>query len=201
MDFGRFLIAPAVLLAYRPKIVFANENAKKSLHFKHGVILTSNHVSLHDPFVVGTAFWRRRMFFLVGEFIMDYPIRGFLLRLAGCIRVDRKIPDIESMEKTVSKLEKGALVTIFAEGGIHHGEGPGPYKNGPVMMAQMANVPIIPVYFEKRKHWWNRYRVAVGEMIDPRTELGEVTPSLVALRSCTQKVWDRTKHLEEILKR
>jgi len=201
MDLGRFLIGPFVLLAYRPKVVFVGENAKKSLHYKHGAILTSNHISLHDPFIVGTAFWRRRMFFLVGEFVMDYPIRGFLLRRAGCIRVDRKIADIEAMRKTVSLLEQGSLITIFAEGGIHHGKGPGPFKNGPIMMAQEANVPIIPCYFEKRKHWWNRYRVAVGELFDPRDELGDKAPSIAEIRACTEKLWEKTKQLEEALRK
>ena len=199
MDLARVTAGPWMMLIYRSKAIPVSEKAKESLHYKHGVIVTANHISLSDPFIIGTAFWRRRMFYLVAEFIMKYPIRGFLLRLSGCIKVNRNIADIEAMQKTETVLGRGDLITIFAEGGIQHQEGPAPFKSGPVLMVFTANVPIIPCYFEKRKHWWNRYHVIVGELFDPRKELGKDTASIPEIRQLTEKLYEKTKELEGVL--
>jgi 1-acyl-sn-glycerol-3-phosphate acyltransferase len=199
MDLARALVGPWLLLAYRPKPIFVSKEAKKSLHYHHGCIVTANHFSLHDPFIIGTTFWRRRMFFLAAEFIMKYRFRGWLLRKAGCIGVNRQIADIEAMQVTEKHLEEGDLITVFAEGGIQHQEGPATFKSGAVLMAVAANVPIIPCYFEKRKHWWNRYHVVVGELFDPRKILGKEQASIPEIRVLTEKLYEKTKELEEVL--
>lgn len=199
IDMARILIGPWILLAYRVKVVFPSKEAKKSLHYKHGVMVTSNHITLHDPFVVGSAFWRRRMFYLVGEFIMKLPVRGFLLKLAGCIKVDRHTADLEAMRNVSAHLAAGDLITVFAEGGITHNTDLGKYKDGAALMASYGNVPIIPVYFRKRKHWWNRYKVAVGELIYPKEILGTAEPSIPELKKVTDVVWQKTKDLEALV--
>lgn len=139
------------------------------------------------------------MFFLVAEFIMKYRFRGWLLRKAGCIGVNRQIADIEAMQVAEKHLEEGDLITVFAEGGIQHQEGPATFKSGAVLMAVAANVPIIPCYFEKRKHWWNRYHVVVGELFDPRKILGKEQASIPEIRVLTEKLYEKTKDLEEVL--
>ncbi len=198
LDLARVLGGPFIHLAIRPKYIYVGEKAKDFKKYKEGAIVVAPHICFGDPMIVSSAIWYRRMGFMVADFIMKKQPRGFFLKIAGCIGVGREIVDIEAIKKTVGLLEKGRVIGIFAEGHINReNDIPVPYKMGSSMMASQAGVPILPIYFKRRKHWWNRYRIAIGEMVYPKALENGAKPSMKDIKEMNDEVYKRTLELRE----
>ena len=162
-DLVRLLVSP-LMLVYRVKKYDVNgQKYRKAL--KNTAVIAANHSGFGDPIVMTFAFWYRRLSVLVGEAVMDPPVRGFLLRGAGCIKIDRNISDIDAVRKSLAALKKGRPLLIFPQGHIHRDGSTDDVKSGFVLIAAKYDTPIIPVYTFKRKRWFNRTIVVIGDEI------------------------------------
>lgn len=182
MDLAR-IVCSCLIPVFRMKRV-TPDGEKYTHKIKGGAIAAANHTSFGDPFMVGIAFWYRRMFFLAAEAVMKNKLIYFLLRGAGCIKVERSIADIEAIKKCVGVLKKGHLLGVFPQGGIDNEENLDKLKSGAILMSMQADVPIIPMYLCPRQHWYTRRTVVIGETIYPN-------------RICTKKM-PSTKDISEI---
>lgn len=162
-----------------------------------GAIVVSNHVGFSDPIMLANAFWYRRMFFLAAEIVMKNPVIAFLLKSAGCIKIDRNISDIEAIRKAVSILKDGRLLAVFPQGGIHDTGSITEIKAGAILLAIQAGVPIIPSYSEKRKHWFNRRKTVIGEAIDPKAFCGKKLPSMADINKISETLIERIELCRE----
>ena len=176
MDVGRVLLM-VLIPWYRIKKTYICD--KKEIKDLEGALIAANHSGFSDPFILNACFWYRRFFYTASEEVME-GTRGKFLRAAGCVKLDRTIADYEAIKKCVSILDEGYLLGIFPQGGIG-GEG---LKGGAVLMAARANVPIVPVHIEKREHWWQRERIALGKPI----YISEVTDRRLPNKQDTEKV-------------
>ena len=188
MDLARLVCWP-MLLIFRIKRLTPEGTPYKG-KLQGGAVIAANHTSFEDPFLVGTTFWYRRMFFLVAEVVMKGKVRSFLLRGAGAIRVDRNAADIESMRKSVEVLKQGHVLTIFPQGGIVEEEGVSAIKSGAVLMALQAGVPIVPMHICKRRHWYDRRRVVIGNVVDPRAYITKKFPTTADIEAVTKVLFD-----------
>ncbi|MBR3245991.1 MAG: 1-acyl-sn-glycerol-3-phosphate acyltransferase [Parasporobacterium sp.] len=159
MDIGRFFLLPLIPF-YRIKKIFIG-NGEKGKALKGGVILASNHTGFSDPMVLETAYWYRRVHYVVGEIAMGGKVRSAFMKAAGCIRIDRNSTDIKAIKECSKVLKEGFPLTMFPQGGIAK-EDAG-FKSGVLLIAVQADVPILPVYIVRRKHWWQRMRLVIGE--------------------------------------
>lgn len=177
MDMARIVCAVLPLI-FRIKRL-TPEGKKYTDKVKGGAIIAANHTSFVDPFLVGVTFWYRRMYFLVAEVVMKKPLRAWLLKGIGAIRIDRNKADIDAINKSVDKLKRGFLLTIFPQGGIHLDGDVDAIKSGAVLMAIRAGVPIIPMYSQPRKNWYSKRHVIIGNTINPAEFCTKKMPSTV----------------------
>ena len=149
----------------------------------HGpAIIAANHTDFEDPFLVGVAFWYRRMYFLAAEAVMaGKKLRKKLLQGAGVIEIDRTIADIEAIRKAVKVLKEGHLLAIFPEGGIQEGGDVQAVKGGCILMAVQADVPIIPMHIQPKEKWYRRRRVVIGTPICPKDYFTKKFPTTADL--------------------
>jgi len=183
-DLARLLLTPLLLVYRTKKIHVSGKRYFNSI--KGAVLLASNHVSFNDPFVISTGFWYRRVYKLVSEAVMCDPVRNFFMRGLGCIRIDRNIADIEAIRNTLAALSTGRPVVLFPQGGIKRDGNADGIKPGTVLIALQAGVPVIPMYTGKRKHWYNRSVVVVGDPIVFSDHCKKKMPSVADLEEMSE---------------
>ena len=185
------------LLWYRIKKVYENKNQKKRI--KGGALIVSNHILYSDVMVLSTAFWKRRLHYMVMKEIMANKFLTWFYIHCGCIPVDREKPSYSSIREVTQLLEGGNVVTVFPEGHVtFKNENPrSSFKGGAVLMAYQANVPIIPVYREVRKSVWHRQKVVVGEPINLREKFGE-RMGMKEIEEATQYLFDKELELKAL---
>ena len=183
MDIAR-LVCSVFLLLLRVKRL-TPEGTKYKKMVRGGAIVAANHTSFMDPFSVGVTFWYRRMYMLVAEVVMRNKLLTFLIKGVGGIKIDRNCADIDSINKSIDKLKKEYLLTIFPQGGIDREDEIDSIKSGAVLMAFRAGVPIIPMHIIPRKHWFSRQVVIIGETINPKDFSTKKLPSTTDIKTVT----------------
>jgi 1-acyl-sn-glycerol-3-phosphate acyltransferase len=63
-------------------------------------------------------------------------------------------------------LKNEKAVVIFPESSVNQEDGVKSYKSGFVLMSLMSKKPILPVCIIKRKRWYHRLKIVIGEPID-----------------------------------
>lgn len=166
-----------------------------------GAILAMNHTSFTDPFVTAICFWYRRVFFLAAEAVMQGRLRSLLLRGTGCIKIDRNISDLEAIKKCVKVLREGRTLTVFPQGGLTGQAEEVRVKSGAVLMAQQADVPIVPMYSLKREHWYQRKVVVIGEPISCGEYITKKIPSMKDIERVSEALQNAMQDCREVCER
>lgn len=157
-----------------------------------GVLIVANHASFLDPFLVGGCFWYRRVFFLAAEAVMRNPVVAWLLRGAGCIKIDRNISDIEAIRRAVDVLKDGRGLAMFPQGGISHEEEFSQIKSGAILIALRAGVPIVPMYGSRKKTpWYRPTTVVIGEPLDCCEYCKKKMPTMAEIEAASAALLDR----------
>lgn len=195
MDMGRIVCAGTPLGYRLRKIHVSGEKYQGKL--KGGAIIVANHVDFGDPFVLGTCFWYRRLFFLTAKEVMADPVRAILLKGIGCIRIDREISDIDAIRKCVAVLKEGKCLAVFPQGGIHREGEIEQIKSGAVLIAMQAGVPLLPVYSNKREHWWQRRRIVIGDPFDCREYCDKKFPGVADINRLSELLLEKMEACEK----
>lgn len=186
MDVAR-IVSAVLIPIFRIKRINTN-GEKYTKKIKGGAIIAANHTSFADPFIVGITFWYRRMHFLIAEIVMQGKLRSLLLKGIGGIRIDRNLADIEAINKSITKLKEGYLLTIFPQGGINKDDDIDNVKSGAVLMAIRANAPIIPMYIVPKNKWYKRKLVIIGETIYPSDICQSKFPTTKDINAVTDRL-------------
>ena len=197
MDMARLISAPVLLIFRVKRLTPTGEKYRQKI--KGGAILTANHTSFSDPFIVGATVWYRRIYFLVAEVVMKGKLRSTLLKGVGAIRINRQEADIEAINRSVRKLKQGYLLTVFPQGGINKGDDIDAIKSGAVLMALRAEVPLIPMHIHQKKHWYSRQIVIIGETIDPKTYCQKKIPSSADIKVISTALMQQLNHCKNAI--
>ena len=162
-DFVKVTGLIPALLWIRPKVIRIGEESKK---VKGGVLIASNHVTYVDPIILHCAFVRRRLYSIATKEICKTKIRKFFFSVANCIIIDKENFAMNSLRQICDALKQEKAVVIFPESTINQEENVKNYKSGFVLMSLLSKKPILPVCIIKRKHWYNRMKIVIGEPID-----------------------------------
>ena len=196
-DFVKITAALPGLIAFRTKVVYPSETAKKKI--KGGALLISNHLGKFDPAFLQFGVWYRRHHFVCGKDLMDSR-GGPILRAFQCIPIDRYNVNTGDIRNIVEHLKNEELVSIFPEGKVNTGNGEvDTFKSGMVLMALKSEKPIIPVYIKPRKKFWHRLTIAIGEPVNVKALCGD-RPSFAKMEEVTSLLHQREKELEVLVK-
>ena len=141
-DFFRAWFHMLLRIFYRFSI-FGMENFPK----KGGCLLVSNHLSYADPVFIGAAFPRKVRYLAYSGLAESFLLR-FIFRLTDTLTVSTD-KSLSSIRESVKRLKGGLPLCVFAEGGISRAGVILPFMRGPILLAQKANVPVIPVHLDE----------------------------------------------------
>jgi 1-acyl-sn-glycerol-3-phosphate acyltransferase len=153
-----------------------------------GYIAAANHPSNLDALFVALAL-RRRIRFMAKSELFGGRWGGVLNRL-GAFPVQRGVWDAEAFETAATVLQRGRVISIFPEGGVHTDRVPA--KSGVGHIAHLAGATVLPVYLHGTralyKPWrWPKVRVVIGA---PLQIDADGAPSRERSQATAQRVLD-----------
>lgn len=179
----KFLYKILSKIIYRVEVI-----GKENLPKEKAAIICPNHVHFLDgPTLIANS--KRKINVLAKEELFKNKFLSNCLRMLGMYPIKRGSADIEAIKVSLKILKNNELLMIFPEGtrnGMAKGVKP---KNGAVVMAIKAGVPIIPVGIIGNFKPFRKITIKIGKPID--------------YRSYKDKVKDKelmTKLTEELMK-
>lgn len=178
-----------ILLLSQPFLRFykTDEHGNKYTEkLRGGAIIAANHIGFGDAVAIASLFPFRRTFYLVAEVVMNKPVIGRLLKGAGCIKIERKSTDIEAIRRCSEVLKNNKLLLMFPEGKIIRDDSGEGVKSGALLIALQSGAPIIPVYSEKKNHWYERKKAVIGKPFLPKDYCKGRMPSIAETKELTE---------------
>ena len=144
---------------------------------EHGALIASNHSSNSDPLMaVIAAGYHKPLRIMAKEELFHIPVLGWLLVKLGMFGVNRGQSDITAVKRALKVLKEDCRLLVFPEGTRVTSEvADSDAKNGAIMFASRAGVPIVPMYIQRKKHWFRFNRVVIGEPYYPNVPAKRAT--------------------------
>ena len=134
----RIFLKINVYLFLHPKVI-----SKKNITKNNSLVLAGNHTSWLDPLLLIAVVPRKVHFLAKVELFKG--IEGFVVRNMGCIPVNRKIHDKDSLKSAKDVLKIGEVIGIFPEGTINRTDDiVMPFKIGAVKMSSDTDSLLVP---------------------------------------------------------
>lgn len=151
--------------------VSGQENIPKS----GPLVIASNHLSLLDPPVIGTAATRKVHFMAKQELFV--PVLGDIYKILGAFPVKRGGADRTAIKHGIDILESGNVLAIFPEGTRSKTGKLGKAAPGALMMAGKAQAAIVPACvvgtdIKRCGRLWPKVKVIFGKPIYLDSERG-----------------------------
>ncbi len=195
-DFVKITAAIPGFLWFRLKKIYVSKKAKEKI--RGGALVISNHSGDIDPIIIMFALWNRRHHFVATTDLFNSKVKRFFFENFHCIEIDKQNVSMDAFRKIIDNLQKDKLVTIFPEGYLTRNEELQKFKSGAVLMSVTAKKPIIPVYVEKRKNFFKRQRIVIGEPINPIEMCGKM-PTLAEMDKISEVLRQKENELKQIL--
>jgi 1-acyl-sn-glycerol-3-phosphate acyltransferase len=132
---------------------------------KGAAVMCSNHLSLLDPPLIGSAL-TRPIHFMAKEELFRVPVLSYLLPKIHAFPVKRGQSDMKAIKTAIQVLRSGELLGIFPEGTRTKEGAEGEAQEGAVFIALKAKTPIIPIAIVGPYRLFRPIRVVFGEPID-----------------------------------
>lgn len=112
-----------------------------------GAVVVCNHVHYLDCVIMGMSMLPRRLIFTSLPSNFDIPFVGHLIHALGAVPVAYKSDELrELMAALKGKLGQGRMVAFYPEGHlIYRCPRLRKFKKGAFYLAEMANVPVVPI--------------------------------------------------------
>ena len=196
-DIAKVTGAIPMLIWFRPKLLYENEQAKKLI--RGGALLMANHINMLDPISVQVSVGYRRHHFVCMKELLNTKLKRLVFTGFHCIPIDREHFGMDSFRTITGHLECGDLVSIFPEGRIHQEDAAAfaDFKSGIILMALKGKAPIIPIYTKPRNHWYERTVTVIGERIDVEKLIGQ-RPSMARISEVAELLRNKESELKSI---
>lgn len=194
-DFVKWTGALPVVLSLRVRRIYLSGKKPKKL-FLGKYIVASNHVSYVDPVILSNVFATRRVSFVAAKELFSSKLKNWFFNAIGCIKVDRENVSVDTFKEVRSRVSRGHIVALFPEGHVENDGQTDTYKAGVVMMALIANAPVLPVYIVKRKNFWHRQTVVIGEKIDVKQYAPGISPTMEQINDVAKVLYEKELELK-----
>lgn len=179
----------------RPKTYYVS-NKKKIKKLKSTLIM-SNHTGMLDCILIHFAFKHRRLWFLALHNLFDTKIKKWFFQKVNCIEVNRENMNISSYNNMVEYLKEDKAVCIFPEGQIEVKQDEiQKFKLGIAFVSILNNTPIVPCYIKRRKNFWHRDRILVGDPICLKDYCSQV-PTMTEIEKAGEILFEKEKELKQ----
>ncbi len=156
-----------------------------------GAVVSINHTGYVDflPAALAAMYRGRRMRFMIKAEMQDVKVVDFLIRHSKTIPVDRRA-GADAYEVAVRHLRAGEIVGVYPEATISRSFELKDFKSGAVRMAQVAQVPVVPLIVWGAQRIWTKdhpknlgrnkipITVAVGPGFEPVDSVAAATAAL-----------------------
>ena len=196
-DFAKVTGILPALLFWRPKVhrPFGRERLSKG-----PLIVVSNHNSFTNPVVLLLTIRKRHLNFMATTELMGNAPGRFVFRHFHLIPVDKDNFSMDTYYSLMNSLKEGNGAVIFPEGFVDTDEDMvHPFKDGAMLMALKANVPVLPVYIGKRTSSFRRQHVIIGKLYRPGSDDGSKL-SMSRIRELTELLYQKELELEKYYK-
>ncbi|MBQ4281758.1 MAG: 1-acyl-sn-glycerol-3-phosphate acyltransferase, partial [Spirochaetales bacterium] len=167
-DFAKVTGVLPALLFWRPKV---HRPLGKEKLPKGPFIVVSNHNSFTNPVVLLITIRKRHLNFMATTELLGNAPGRFVFRHFHLIPVDKDNFSMDTYYSLMNGLKEGNGAVIFPEGFVDTDEDMvHPFKDGAMLMALKANVPILPVYIGKRTSSLRRQHVIIGKLYRPGSD-------------------------------
>ncbi len=141
---------------------------KENIPAEGPLVIASNHLSLLDPPVLGTAATRKVNFMAKQELFV--PILGDIYKILGAFPVRRGSADRAAIKHGIDILQSGNVLAIFPEGTRSKTGRLGKAEPGALMMASKARAAIVPACiigtdYKRQGRIWPKVTVRFGRPI------------------------------------
>lgn len=109
-----------------------------------GAIVAANHVSGLDPLLMSCA-CKKPLRYMIATEEYERPLLRWLYKTMGAIPVDREGAPEKAFYAALKALDEGEFVTVYPQGRITLPGESVALKRGVVLLADLAEAPIIPV--------------------------------------------------------
>ena len=196
-DFAKVTGILPALLFWRPKVHRPLGNEKLP---KGPFIVVSNHNSFTNPVVLLITIRKRHLNFMATTELLGNAPGRFVFRHFHLIPVDKDNFSMDTYYSLMNGLKEGNGAVIFPEGFVDTDEDMvHPFKDGAMLMALKANVPILPVYIGKRTSSFRRQHVIIGKLYRPGSDDGSKL-SMSRIRELTELLYQKELELEKYYK-
>ena len=123
-----------------------------------GFLLTANHISYFDPFLIAGKI-NRYVRFLAMDELFKNPLTAFWMRHCQTIPIKRNANDSSALKQAIKCLKDNEVVGVFPEGAIVSHNNNYEYKAGVAMLVLHSKQPVMPVVVEGTRnlyHPWKR---------------------------------------------
>src|SRR5579875_1913120 len=159
---------------------------------KGPVLVTANHRSFLDPFVIA-CMARRPMYYVAKQELFGNPVAAWFLNALGAFPVARGASDEEMVTTAKAILARGDIVLIFAEGPRVRPGALGRPRRGLGRLALESGAPVVPVAVigtEAIRRGWrirpHKVRIRAGRALRfPKVE----NPSPALAGAVTERIW------------
>ena len=190
---GRILVIPIFKLLFFYKV-----NGKKNLPKTGPFIVSSNHLSNHDPVFLALT-QKRQIYYMAKAELFKNKFLSWLIRTLGAFPVERGAGDGKAINQAEEVVNDGRLLGIFIEGTRSKtGEFLRP-KSGAAIIAHQMNVPVIPVCItpkNKKVKVFRKVTISWGKPMSVE-ELGLKNGGGEEYRNASRKIMDEIKKLRE----
>lgn len=164
----RPIIKELIYLFFRPNVV-GRENIPKDGPY----VLAGNHTKWLDPVMLVGVAGANQVHFLAKE-EMFHGFSWIVVKVMGCIPVNRKIHDKDALISAYNHLNNGKCIGIFPEGTINRTDDIiMPFKIGAVKMCKETGASLVPFVITGKYKWFGK-GIKI-EFLKPRDVKGDLT--------------------------
>ncbi|MGD1978901.1 MAG: MFS transporter [Akkermansiaceae bacterium] len=150
-----------VFLAFFRSVYKVRALGVENIPKKGGVLLTPNHLTYIDAFILSAACPRPIRFVLFAD-CFEYKMVGGFARLFDTVAISPESAR-EGIRLAAEALKEGSVVCVFAEGQLSRTGGLSEIKKGYQMMAKRGGAEVLPAYLDGL--WGSMWSFAEGNFL------------------------------------